>query len=133
MKAFLVFGAVLLVVLSSCDEIAPTCLCTTDFAIVAFHVVDASGNPQEDVEITVWHPRKEKILAIVQNFPLAGGYVAINDSFRKEIKSSGEEITVTGQKQDKEFSASFVIAVPGECRCHVSKVAGPDTVVVVEK
>lgn len=114
--------------LSACDstETGP-CRCTEEFVTVGFHAVDQSGDPVEGIEVTVTQPRTGEVLLENQDFGSSGYYLVASDAHRDVLLGSGEVLNVTGVKDSLQFEEAFVVGVPGDCRCHVQKFAGPDT------
>ena len=112
------------------------CLCTAEFAQVLITVVDGEGLPISGVTIEVTIPRTGQVLdssRLLQG-PEPGRYAIFNDGFKDlvapENRDMGEEIRVVGSLKDPIFDETFRVGVPGECRCHVRKISGPDTVKV---
>jgi hypothetical protein len=110
------------------------CLCTAQFAQVLITVADAEGLPVSDVTIEVTMPRTGQVLdssRLLQG-PEPGRYAIFNDGFKDlvapENRDMGEEIRVVGSLKAPIFDETFRVGVPGECRCHVRKISGPDTV-----
>ena len=114
--------------LSACDSTETNpCICTEVFVTVGFHAVDQSGEAVEDIEVTVTQARTGEVLLENQGFGSRGYYVVASDAVKDKLLGSGEVLNVTGVKDSLQFEESFVVGVPGDCRCHVQKFAGPDT------
>ena len=102
--------------------------CTTLFAIVPLTVVDTSGAPVSTLSIVDTVSRTHQGFTNMQSPNPAGWYDVFDDGDRGFIRPTGETIKVYGsQGATPKFSATFVVAA-GDC--HVTKVSGPDTVVV---
>ena len=114
--------------LPACDsnETGP-CRCTEEFVTVGFHAVDQTGAPVEGIEVTVTQARTGEVLLENQDFDSRGYYVVASDVVKDKLLGNGEVLNVTGIKDSLQFEESFVVGVPGGCRCHVQKFAGPDT------
>ena len=110
------------------------CMCTANFAMVTLSVIDQSGNPVTDVNITVKIKRTQELLAINQpNWSGIVGheglYVVFTDGFQNKITDpAGETLIVTGTSQDRDFTVEIVVTTDLPCRCHVQKVSGPNSV-----
>ena len=112
------------------------CLCTEEFVQVSTTVVDEQGLPVTGITIQVTMTRTGRVLdssRLLQG-PEPGRYAIFNDAFKglvaPENRDAGEEIRVVGSLKAPIFDETFRVGVPGECRCHVAKVSGPDTVTV---
>jgi hypothetical protein len=129
--------------LASCDDepLSPSedCLCTTEFAQVTIAALDSRGRPVSDIKLDITMTRTgHKIdTSLLYHDPHAGEYAIFNDAFRALIdptlRDTGDEIRVVGWRDVIAFDRSFMIGVPGRCRCHVKKFSGPDTVFVHSK
>ena len=129
MKALPILLAIIVMAgLSACEstETGP-CRCTEEFVTVGFYAVDQSGNPVEGIEVTVTQARTGEVLLGNQGFGSRGYYVVASDAVKDKLLGTGEVLNVTGIKDSLQFEESFVVGVPGGCRCHVQKFAGPDT------
>jgi hypothetical protein len=56
----------------------------------------------------------------------SGGYLVMTDEYTKDFSTIPQAIVFTGKKGNAEISADFEI-VTDECKCHVGKTSGPDT------
>lgn len=135
-----VAGIVLMLALAGCldDTGGPghDCLCTGQFVQVIIAVVDASGEPVAlaELEVTLVRTGETFDLSILPSDPSIGLYGIFTDSFLNRIswqyQGIGEELRVVGRMKDTEFTETYRVGVTDECRCHVKKISGPDTVVV---
>jgi len=105
------------------------CTCALYFASVSFHVFDAGYKPATNFVLTITNERTDEKYNVTQPAHDDGLYHALNDSFTRRIEANGDPILVHGEDGARLFDARFVIATD-DCRCHVHKVSGPDTVVV---
>ena len=127
-----------IVLLSGCGggdgNDVPVCVCTTEASMVTLSVIDQSGNPVTDVNITVIIKRTQELLAINQSDYVGshspGLYVVFEDTFQNKITTdpAGETLTVTGNSQGRDFTVEIVVTTDLPCRCHVQKVSGPSSV-----
>lgn len=69
-------------------------------------------------------------MEIDQDWAWEGIYKVVDDSHKDLIHFFNERFIVTGTQDEREFSAEFVIAVGRDCRCHVRKVSGPETILL---
>jgi hypothetical protein len=116
-------------VLAACDT-TDSIVCTTEFAAVTVTVVDASGAPVLDATVTSTLVRTgETLEPIWLGLPTPGTYVIVDDGSRDKLRTSGDTVAVTAQRNaGPSTAATYFIDVPGGC--HVHKVTGPDTLSV---
>jgi hypothetical protein len=130
----LIVGAIVLLPVVSClfgDEDVD-CLCTADFAMVTFTVVDSAGAPQTGFDITVTNLRTNKLLDVNQPQELndMGVYVVLDDSYRSSIPEDGESLRVEGTRAAENFENVYHIGVDLPCRCHIRSLGGPGTITI---
>jgi hypothetical protein len=129
-----VIGAIVLLLAVSClfDDEDVDCLCTADFAMVTFTVVDSTGAPQTGFDVTVTNLRTNKVLDVSQPQELndMGVYVVLDDSYRSSIPEDGEHLRVAGTRNAEEFENMYHIGVDLPCRCHIRKLGGPGTITI---
>lgn len=133
-------GILLALGLSGCldDTDGPSndCLCTAVFVQVAISVVDSQDQPVSDLDLEVTFVRTGEVLDpdLLGSDPISGRYAIFNDSFLNRIawqnQGRGEELRVVGRSSEGGFSQTYRVGVTDECRCHVRKVSGPDSVLV---
>ena len=126
--AVLVMGAGLLCACSTDRPMA----CTASFAYITVFAHDGAGHPVPPVfTITDTIRRTGQSFTMSQDFtevsPL-GTYVIFDDNQQTRIRSSGDSVRVSGSGTAGRFSADYVFGVPDGC--HVSKLSGPDSVLV---
>jgi hypothetical protein len=116
-----------------CDDPAPACACTEEFRVYTVTVLDDASQPQGGVVLTRTNLRTGRVLEPGWLGLLAPGvYEVVDDGLRDEFSSDGDIVRVTGVQSGASFTADFVFATPEPCRCHVVRIAGPDTVVIGE-
>jgi len=117
---------------TACEDPASLCACTEEFRSYILTVVDDAGNPAADVTLTRTNLRTSEVLeptGLGQAEP--GTYKVVDDGLVDAFSSEGDTVRVTGVQGAATFAADFVFAAPEPCRCHVDKLAGPDTVVIL--
>jgi len=134
-RVLLLTGLVALAALAvfACDDTAGICACTEEFRTYLVVVVDDTGTPVADVTLTRTNLRTGQVFEPSWlGMPTVGTYLVADDGILDEFSSEGDIVRVTGEKDGASFEAHFVFAVAGPCRCHVDKLAGPDTVLIGE-
>ena len=115
----------------ACDDPAGQCVCTEEFRTYLVTVIDESGVPVSDVTITRTNLRTGMTFEPTWlGMPVPGTYPVADDGLLDEFSSEGDLVRVTGEKAGATFEAQYEFAVPDPCRCHVDKLAGPDTVTI---
>ena len=61
-----------------------------------------------------------------------GTYLIADDGMLESFSDEGDTVRVSGVKNGVTFVEDLVFATPEPCRCHVVKVAGPDTAIMGE-
>lgn len=130
-RAGILPGALLLVwaTLPACSR-SPfdgDCVCTTEFRQITLVVLGVDGEPAEGVDVMVRSIRTNRVFNVDPAHPEPGTYVVFDDSFRFQIREEGEAISVRATKGDAAVEAQFLMGTD-DCRCHISRLAGPDTV-----
>lgn len=110
------------------------CACTEEFRTYQVTVIDDAGQPVADVQLTRTLVRTGAILEPGWlGMTVPGTYVVADDSQTDVYSGAGDTVRVTGAKGGATFAADFVFAVPEPCRCHVTLVSGPDTVIIGDR
>jgi len=118
---------------SGCDEPLRACACTEEFRVYTVTVLDDAMQPATGVTLTRTNLRTGRVLEPGWLGLLAPGvYEVVDDGLLDEFSSDGDIVRVTGVQVGASFTADFVFATPDPCRCHVVRIAGPDTVVIGE-
>ncbi len=116
-----------------CDDPLRACACTEEFRVYTVTVLDDASQPQNGVALTRTNLRTGRVLEPGWLGLLAPGvYDVADDGLRDELSSGGDVVRVTGTVGGASFTADFVFATPEPCRCHVVRIAGPDTVTIGE-
>ena len=105
------------------------CLCTAEFRFFTVAVVDAQGQPADDVSISTTRVSDGLDLTPLSDVGLGqpGVYVVLTDNAGGNVTEEGTLVEVIGTRGDTGFRAEFVFNKDA-CGCHVSQVSGPDTV-----
>ena len=131
MFRFGAFAAALLVlagVLVACDGNEPQtpCACTEEFRSYHLTVVDGAGEPADGVDVRVVRVLTGERLDFGSPAGTPGVYVIMDDSFTDRI-AADESFQVGGVRGAASFTTEFRFGTD-ECRCHVLRLAGPDSV-----
>jgi hypothetical protein len=132
MKFFILILSFLpMLLLFSCDDEYPDCVCTEEFRTYFVTVVDSLGNPVDSLATTVVNDRgKEYYFGAFQPPPfLPGAYYVMTDGYQNDFGTSPGKIFFRGIKNNLEVTGEYLFNTD-DCRCHVYKVAGPDTLLL---
>jgi hypothetical protein len=103
------------------------CACTAVFASVGVSVVDQNNRVIDSLTVTVKNKSTGRIYDFYYgNRGYDGSYLVMTDEYTKDFSTLPQAIVFTGKKGNTEVSADFLI-VTDECKCHIGKAAGPDT------
>lgn len=118
----------LMLAMTACSTSGGGTVCTDLFAFVTAVTVDAGGAPAAGpFVVTDTVPRTAAVLTIAQQSYPVGTATIFSDSYRSDVRASGDSVLVTGVAAGKSFHARYLIGSDG---CHVQKLAGPDTLTV---
>ena len=105
------------------------CACGTAFLSAVLVVVDVQGAPVIGVTLDVTRVNTSESLEFIQTELPDGSYIIMTDEFVGSLEMAGEVIRVEGQKDNASFSQDFVFGTDA-CRCHITRVSGPDSVTI---
>ena len=127
-----IFFIISAIVFSSCSEIDKNCLCTEEFRSYLVTVVDTLGIPVDSLNVIIKDKDGDELdVQQDQYFLDEGKYTVLNDSFTHIFCSCGTPQTIYFSATDGSRTANgeFLFNTD-ECKCHVNKVSGPDTLVI---
>jgi hypothetical protein len=103
------------------------CVCTDVFMSAGVTVVDQNNLVVDSLIVTVKNRSTGKVYDFYgETREYGGGYIVMTDEYTKDFSTIPQAIVFTGHKGNTYISADFSI-VTDECKCHVGKSAGPDT------
>jgi hypothetical protein len=103
------------------------CVCTEVFVSVGVTVVDQNNRVVDSLIVTVKNRSTGKVYDFYGEIrEYGGGYIVMTDEYTKDFSTMPQAIVFTGHKGNTYISADFSI-ITDECKCHVGKSAGPDT------
>ena len=116
---------------AACDDQSSQCACTEEFRTYPVTVVDEAGDPATEVQLTRTNLRTGEVFEPTWlGQPVPGTYLVADDGLTDEFSGDGDTVRVEGEQGAASFTALFEFAVDEPCRCHVEKLAGPDTVLI---
>lgn len=116
----------------SCSTVDKNCICTEVFVTSTVMIIDSNGFPVDSLSITV-KDRDGNNLNIEQDFYrfVPGRYIVLNDGFLNLLceKLMPQKFFFSATDGSRTVSAEYLYHTD-DCCCHISKVAGPDTLVL---
>lgn len=129
------FALVPISFLLGCAEIGPRdCVCTMEYRSYVVHVRDASRHLIDSLQATSRNKRTGKTYTynsggLSSPLDTSGSYVVLADDASKDLSVAGDTILFHAQNAAHTVDGVFVFNTD-ECRCHIGKIAGPDTLTV---
>lgn len=115
-------------VFCSCSQTSQDCICTMEFRTVSTVVLDNMGRPIDSLIVSV----KNKNSGKIYNFgetpkDYFGNYIVMTDQYTNEFNTTPSALIFEVSKGNAHKTVEFFITAD-ECKCHISKAGGPDTV-----
>lgn len=107
------------------------------FALVDLEVRRPDGTPATDARLEIrradgtrFNPPKAGAAPVEGTVSLggAGHYPLVDDGSKASIRALGEVLHVEVREGKFKASVRVTVGVPGRCRCHVQRLAGPSVV-----
>ena len=115
----------------ACSSIE-NCICTDEFVTIRVTVVDKNNSPVTGL-ITKVRDVTGKIYNVSEyRYPEPGVYNIMTDGYVRSFTTLPKEIIFSGKSDSLEVTGNFLVNT-SECKCHVNKVNGPDTLVAVKR
>ena len=123
--------ALSIILCTHCSDEQCNYLCTTEFRMYLVTVIDTLGNPVDSLQTKVTNSRRKEFYFDELSSPpnSVGTYLVMTDRYKKDFTTRPERVIFTGNKNNHDVTAEFFFNTD-ECRCHVYKVSGPDTLVL---
>ena len=131
MKKIFVFTLFSLITFS-CSEIDKDCLCTEEFRSYLVTVVDTLGTPVDSLNVIIKDKDGDELdVQQEQYFLDEGKYTVLNDSYTHIMCTCGtpQKIYFSATDGSRIATGEFMFNTD-ECKCHINKVSGPDTLVI---
>lgn len=113
----------------NCSDSEFITVCTQEFVIHTITVLAPTEEPADSVDIKVINKESGEVYPcgeedLCREIP-TGTYIVMHDGFFGDISESGEKILVEGTKDGMQFKEGYIFK---SGKCHIEKIAGPDTV-----
>lgn len=122
----------ILFVIISCSEIDKDCICTEEYRTYLVTVVDTLGVPVDSLNITIKDKDGDELDVQQEPYYLGEGkYTVLNDSFTHLMCTCGtaQAIYFSAADGSRIANGDFMFNTD-DCKCHINKVSGPDTLVL---
>ncbi len=122
----LVIGAV------SCSTVEKDCICTDEYRFYLVAVVNTLGAPVDSLNVTIRDKDGDELNVQQDSHPFgAGKYTVLNDSFTQMFCACGTPEKIYFSASDgSRITAGEYLFNTDDCKCHINKVAGQDTLVL---
>jgi hypothetical protein len=132
MKFFvLLIVSIPLILWNHCSDESNDCICTEEFRMYLVVVVDSLGFPVDSLQTTIKNEQGKEYAFSEPGAPPypQGAYFVMTDGYRDDFNTRPEKIFFSGIKNELEVIGEYLFNTD-ICRCHIYKVAGPDTLVL---
>jgi len=122
----------LVIALASCSTVDEDCMCTEEYRFYLVTVVDTLGFPADSLDVTIRDKDGDELDVAQDPYPFgAGTYTILNDSFTQMLCSctTPEKIYFSATDGNRIAAGEYLFNTD-ECKCHINKVSGPDTLVI---
>jgi hypothetical protein len=127
LASFLIIIAVI-----SCSTVEDECICTMEYRFYLVTVVDTLGIPVDSLTILIRDKDGDELDVLQESHLFGPGkYTILNDSFTQMFCfcATPEKIYFTATDGNRIANGEFMFNTD-ECRCHINKISGPDTLVL---
>jgi hypothetical protein len=116
----------------SCSTVDEDCMCTMEYRYTLVTVVDTLGVPVDSLTITIKDKDGDELDVHQETNTFgAGKYTVLSDSFTHIMCTCGtpQQIYFSATDGNRVANGEFMFNTD-ECKCHINKVSGPDTLVL---
>lgn len=133
-RRYLAFFFILLFLLPACDTGYQNrdCACTEVYASEFLYVYTKDGKPIDGMQTRVEDPESGRVYFYYTHpfdYYVPGGYLVMNDKFVKELPFQPIMLEIT-LRNDSLMIEQMLWFNVDDCRCHIQKTAGPDTLYI---
>ncbi len=132
----LTFPLAFAAVFFSCDAFSDlkNCICTEEFKVYTVKVIDRNKRPLDSLRVRIYNPSTGRDFDIEQTYaPYESGvYVVMTDAYTHSLQEGGEAVIFEAENDTLSASGQFYFTTD-DCRCHVEKISGPDTLMAAIK
>lgn len=116
----------------SCSIVNEDCMCPEEYRFYLVTVVDTLGVQADSLSVIIKDKDGDELNVQQKSHPFGPGkHTVLNDSFTQMFCACGtsEEIYFSATDRNKVAAREFLFNTD-ECKCHINKVEGPDTLIL---
>ena len=128
----LLLSFLLIIAAVSCSTVDEDCMCTEEYRFFLVTVVDTLGVPVDSLDVTIRDKDGDELNVLQDSHPFgAGKYTVLNDSFTEMFCACGttQKVYFSATDGSRITKGEFMFNTD-ECRCHINKISGPDTLIL---
>ncbi len=128
----IIVSFLLIIAIISCSTIDEDCMCTEEYRFFLVTVVDTLGIPADSLDVTIRDKDGDELDVLQESHPFGPGkYTVLNDSYTQMFCACGtvQKVYFSATDGNRVASGEFLFNTD-ECKCHINKVEGPDTLVL---
>ncbi|MFD2147258.1 hypothetical protein [Mucilaginibacter antarcticus] len=111
---------------TGCDVIA----CTESFDSIGIYFNNKQGQPINIEAFSATNKRtKESVTPAKTTTATQSYYIVTDDSMKSKFAAVGDEVIISATNPATGETKSVTYLISGDCKCHVEKIYGPETVV----
>lgn len=128
----LIFITLSFFVFLSCTKTSsePECICTQEFRFSTVFIADNNLNGIDSLLTESKNKLSgEKYQLYQDDFWGNGNYIVMDDSYTIKFSQVPTQVVFSAKKSGIDIEADYFFNTD-ECKCHINKVSGPDTIIV---
>lgn len=128
----LIFITLSFFVFLSCTKTSsePECICTQEFRFSTVFIADNNLNGIDSLLTESKNKLSgEKYQLYQDDFWGKGNYIVMDDSYTIKFSQVPTQVVFSAKKSGIDIEADYFFNTD-ECKCHINKVSGPDTIIV---
>jgi hypothetical protein len=127
--------SVLAIVSFSCSVDNKDCVCTMEYREYSVYIVNGNHEPIDSLVTWVTDKNSQTVYrtdssSILNSYLTHGQYIVLTDGEMKYFTSVPEMVIFHALNRKYNITESFTFAAGDECRCHIQKIFGPDSIIV---
>lgn len=129
LKPLLVYIPALFTLILPACTVFENCICTTEFRVETVLILDNQNNPVDSLNVEIMNASGRQYIVQQSLFSEPGRYVVIDDSYTNEFSTIPWVIFFKAWNDSVSVQAQYGI-ITDDCKCHIYKTSGPDTLFI---
>lgn len=130
---FLILAIV--IVSFSCSVNHKDCVCTAEYRGYSVYIINGNHQPIDSLVTSVTDKNLQIIYrtdssSVLDPYHTPGLYTVLTDGEMKYFTSTPEAVIFHAWNKKYNITETFIFSAGDECRCHIQKVSGPDSIIV---